>query len=70
LLERIAPKRLLQNRAQQQTVARADALHGFFMTGGAFTGDTRRFLAQISNPSIDKPLRASKLRSLVRSLIQ
>jgi signal transduction histidine kinase len=41
-----------------------------FMTGGAFTDDARRFLAQISNPSIDKPLRASKLRSLVRSLIQ
>jgi signal transduction histidine kinase len=41
-----------------------------FMTGGAFTEDARRFLAQISNPSIEKPLRASKLRSFVRSLIQ
>jgi signal transduction histidine kinase len=41
-----------------------------FMTGGAFTTDASRFLAQISNPSIEKPIRASKLRSLVRGLIQ
>jgi signal transduction histidine kinase len=41
-----------------------------FMTGGAFTADASRFLAQISNPSIEKPLRASKLRNLVRGLIQ
>jgi signal transduction histidine kinase len=41
-----------------------------FMTGGAFTTDAGRFLGQISNPSIEKPLRASKLRSLVRDLIQ
>jgi signal transduction histidine kinase len=41
-----------------------------FMTGGAFTADASRFLAQVSNPSIEKPFRASKLRSLVRGLIQ
>jgi hypothetical protein len=41
-----------------------------FMTGGAFTEDASRFLARISNPSIEKPLRAAKLRSLVRGLIQ
>jgi CheY-like chemotaxis protein len=41
-----------------------------FMTGGAFTADAIRFLAQISNLSIEKPIRAAKLRSLVRSLIQ
>jgi len=41
-----------------------------FMTGGAFTADANRFLAQISNPSIAKPIRAAKLRSLVRDLIQ
>jgi signal transduction histidine kinase len=41
-----------------------------FMTGGAFTETARRFLAQVSNPSIEKPLKASKLRSLVRSLVQ
>jgi CheY-like chemotaxis protein len=41
-----------------------------FMTGGAFTADATRFLAQISNTSIEKPIRAAKLRSLVRGLIQ
>jgi CheY-like chemotaxis protein len=41
-----------------------------FMTGGAFTADASRFLAQISNTSIEKPIRAAKLRSLVRGLIQ
>jgi len=41
-----------------------------FMTGGAFTEATSRFLAQVSNPSIEKPLKASKLRSLVRALVQ
>jgi CheY-like chemotaxis protein len=41
-----------------------------FMTGGAFTETASRFLAQVSNPSIEKPLRASKLRSLVRGLVQ
>jgi signal transduction histidine kinase len=41
-----------------------------FMTGGAFTSDASSFLAQIPNPSIEKPIRASKLRSLVRGLIQ
>jgi signal transduction histidine kinase len=41
-----------------------------FMTGGAFTSDASSFLAQISNPSIEKPIRASKLRSLVRGLVQ
>jgi signal transduction histidine kinase len=41
-----------------------------FMTGGAFTEDASRFLARISNLSIEKPLRGSKLRSLVRGLVQ
>jgi CheY-like chemotaxis protein/two-component sensor histidine kinase len=41
-----------------------------FMTGGAFTADASRFLAQISNPSIEKPVRASKLRDFVRGLIR
>ena len=41
-----------------------------FMTGGAFTEDASRFLAQTSNLTIEKPLRASKLRSLVRDLIR
>jgi CheY-like chemotaxis protein len=41
-----------------------------FMTGGAFAADASRFLAQTSNPSIEKPIRAAKLRSLVRGLIR
>jgi signal transduction histidine kinase len=41
-----------------------------FMTGGAFTEEASRFLAQVSNRSIEKPMRASKLRNLVRELIR
>jgi signal transduction histidine kinase len=41
-----------------------------FMTGGAFTENASRFLARVSNPSIQKPLKASSLRSLVRGLVQ
>jgi signal transduction histidine kinase len=41
-----------------------------FMSGGAFTEDASRFLARVSIRSIEKPVRASKLRSFVRGLIQ
>jgi signal transduction histidine kinase len=52
--------------------ARAPALARkfVFMTGGAFTEDASRFLDQISSPSIEKPLKASRLRDLVRGLLQ
>jgi hypothetical protein len=40
------------------------------MTGGAFTEEANRFLARVSNPSIEKPIRVSELRSFVRELIQ
>jgi signal transduction histidine kinase len=40
-----------------------------FMTGGAFTEDASRFLARVSNASIDKPIRLSKLRDFVRLLV-
>jgi CheY-like chemotaxis protein len=56
--------------AQLRKLAPEQTKRFVFMTGGAFTADTSRFLAQISNPSIEKPVRAAKLRSLVRSLIQ
>lgn len=38
-----------------------------FMTGGAFTENASRFLAQQPSPSIKKPFKASELRELVRS---
>ncbi len=41
-----------------------------FMTGGSFTESATRFLTRISNPTIEKPIRAAKLRSLVRDLVQ
>jgi signal transduction histidine kinase len=41
-----------------------------FMTGGAFTEDASRFLGEIPNPAIEKPLKASRLRDLVRGLLQ
>jgi signal transduction histidine kinase len=41
-----------------------------FMTGGAFTDNARQFLAQVSNPSIEKPFKAGKLRQMVQSLLQ
>ena len=40
-----------------------------FMTGGAFTEDASRFLARVSNASIEKPIRVSKLRSFVRGFV-
>jgi signal transduction histidine kinase len=41
-----------------------------FMTGGAFTEDASRFLTQVSNPTLEKPIRVSKLRDFVRGLVQ
>jgi signal transduction histidine kinase len=41
-----------------------------FMTGGAFTEDATRFLHQIPNPAIEKPLKAPRLREVVRGLMQ
>jgi CheY-like chemotaxis protein len=40
-----------------------------FMTGGAFTENARQFLAQSTNPSIEKPFKAAKLRQTVRNLL-
>jgi CheY-like chemotaxis protein len=36
-----------------------------FMTGGAFSENAARFLAQRSSPSIEKPFKAPKLRDFV-----
>jgi signal transduction histidine kinase len=41
-----------------------------FMTGGAFSEEAKRFLAEVSNPTIEKPIRISKLRDFVRGLVQ
>jgi hypothetical protein len=40
------------------------------MTGGAFTENARQFLAQLANPSIEKPFKASKLRQMVQGLLR
>jgi CheY-like chemotaxis protein len=41
-----------------------------FMTGGAFTPDTRAFLARVSNPRLLKPFRQEELERLLAVLIQ
>lgn len=38
-----------------------------FMTGGAFTNATRRFLAQVDNPCLDKPFTVEEVFDLIRS---
>jgi len=38
-----------------------------FVSGGAFTARAREFFAKISNPRLDKPIDAAKLRSLVEA---
>jgi signal transduction histidine kinase len=40
-----------------------------FMTGGAFTENARQFLTQSTNPSIEKPFKAAKLRQMVQNLL-
>jgi DNA-binding response OmpR family regulator len=52
-LERLAPE-------QAQRV--------IFMTGGAFTEETRAFLSTASNPWIDKPLDIQRLLSMLEAL--
>jgi two-component system, cell cycle sensor histidine kinase and response regulator CckA len=37
-----------------------------FMTGGAYTGSTRKFLAGLSNPCLDKPFNIEEVLALVR----
>jgi len=41
-----------------------------FMTGGAFTDEARRFLAQVACPRIEKPFDIHALRALVRDLVE
>ncbi|HUL59395.1 MAG TPA: response regulator [Anaeromyxobacteraceae bacterium] len=40
-----------------------------FMTGGAFTDEARRFLAEVACPRIEKPFDIHALRALVRELV-
>lgn len=40
-----------------------------FMTGGAFTNATRRFLAQLDNPCLDKPFTVDEVMGLIRDRI-
>ncbi|HLH93874.1 MAG TPA: response regulator [Xanthobacteraceae bacterium] len=58
----------LYRELSQQAPAQAKKF--VFMTGGAFTGDASRFLADNANPTIEKPLKARYLRDLVRELLQ
>jgi PAS domain S-box-containing protein len=41
-----------------------------FVTGGAFTPRAREFLAQVSNPRIDKPVDFNNLRVLMKNLLE
>jgi PAS domain S-box-containing protein len=41
-----------------------------FMTGGAFTAETRRFLAGIDNLTLEKPVTLEKLHQAVRTLME
>jgi signal transduction histidine kinase len=41
-----------------------------FLTGGAFSPDTRHFLATVPNQCLDKPFSPQNLRAMVRSFIQ
>jgi signal transduction histidine kinase len=49
-----------------QGIAPALAARFVFITGGAFTERTRRFLAEVPNAHIDKPFDADALRALLR----
>jgi PAS domain S-box-containing protein len=40
-----------------------------FMTGGAFTAESKQFLDTVSNARLDKPFGAAKLRELSRALL-
>jgi len=41
-----------------------------FMTGGAFTPNTRNFLEEVRNPRVDKPIDWAALKALVHTLIR
>jgi two-component system, cell cycle sensor histidine kinase and response regulator CckA len=49
-------------RAQRPDLAARVA----FMTGGAYTGSTRKFLAGLTNPCLDKPFNVEEVLALVR----
>jgi FixJ family two-component response regulator len=38
-----------------------------FMTGGTFTPRTREFLANVPNPTLDKPFDLTALKTLLRA---
>ena len=40
-----------------------------FLTGGVFTPRARAFLAEVSNPRLEKPFDPQGLRSFVRALV-
>ena len=40
-----------------------------FITGGAFTGGTQRFLDSTPNPKLEKPFRIDRLRAFVDSVL-
>jgi PAS domain S-box-containing protein len=40
-----------------------------FLTGGAFTAGARKFLAEIKNPSLEKPFDMDRLRDIVREVL-
>jgi CheY-like chemotaxis protein len=56
--------------AALQDLAADQAAKMAFMTGGAFSRDASDFFNRISNPRIEKPFKASTLRTLVQGLIR
>ena len=53
-----------------QSVSPEVARRMVFLTGGAFTPQTRDFLATVENLRVDKPFSPEELRTLMRSLVK
>jgi FixJ family two-component response regulator len=41
-----------------------------FITGGAFTPRTQNYLASVDNPSLEKPIDANRLRTIVAEFVR
>jgi PAS domain S-box-containing protein len=59
----------MELHARFREVAPSLADRTVFLTGGAFTGSAREFLARVPNPRIEKPFEPEALRALVAHLL-
>jgi PAS domain S-box-containing protein len=55
--------------AELRRIAPGQADRMIFLTGGAFTAGARKFLAEVSNRSLEKPFDMDRLRSMVRDVL-